>query len=145
MKEIYVFLIFICFCTLTANAQDCSSQIKKAMIPRYPAAAIALNESGQVIIEVNINKSGEVLDTKVLNGPKLLGQLSEVTSREWEFSKLKKGLVSKCGNRKTLIFFNYVLLPSDTKPSKDSLSFIVFPNKVEIREIKMDVSFTPTK
>lgn len=102
-----------------------------------------MNEDGKVKVEIVVDKSGRVVNAHAVNDAKRLQQVSERAAEEWEFSKLEKKSISKCGDRKTFVLFNYILLSGGDNSGERSRSFFVFPNKVEIRKIKQNVITNP--
>jgi TonB family protein len=53
--------------------------------PDYPAAARSSNLQGVIVLDVVIGRDGSVVETRALNGPKILAQAAESTLRWWRF------------------------------------------------------------
>ncbi len=115
----------------------------RVTIPSYPAIAVALKETGMVSIRVEIDRSGNVASTEITAGPDWLSKSAEQVVWDWKFSTAEKQ-GRRCNSRHTVINFNYVLLPSDTRPSLQTLSFFEFPNTVEVRYGKPAITVNPT-
>lgn len=56
-----------------------------AVAPVFPPIARAARTKGDVVVEVRINSDGQVTDTRVMSGHKLLQKASEVAARKWKF------------------------------------------------------------
>ncbi len=57
----------------------------KRVNPTYPPAALRLHTQGAVLIEVTINKEGNVTNPKVLSGDRLLSQAALEAVRQWRY------------------------------------------------------------
>ncbi|MBI3652612.1 MAG: TonB family protein [Acidobacteria bacterium] len=60
------------------------SAVKRAL-PAYPAAAKAQGRSGEVLIEIKVDKDGKVMATTPVLGDQLLAEAAMQALREWEF------------------------------------------------------------
>lgn len=54
-------------------------------MPRYPAAAIAANISGTVVLEAVINIQGHITDLEVIKGNRTLAQAAKRAVKEWKY------------------------------------------------------------
>ena len=77
----------------TANAMRISSQqlrakAKSLLRPGYPPMARAKRIEGQVMVEVLVSKTGEVMCARTLDGDELLREAVLKAAKEWKFQPL---------------------------------------------------------
>lgn len=86
MKQVFLILI-LCILSIAAKAQDAAEVVNFAAPEKYPMAALAVRASGEVIVDVLIDSSGNVVSAKAVSGHPLLRGASEQAARKWQFSK----------------------------------------------------------
>jgi TonB family protein len=67
---------------VSADAPEVLSRPSK---PVYPPLAEQMKVEGSVILQVNIDKNGTILDTQVLSGPAILAAAAQEAVRQWRF------------------------------------------------------------
>ena len=135
----FIFILLF-MCSTIVYGGECVVQVKKAVIPNFPIAAMGTKLSGDVKVRVDVNESGEVLRTKVVEGPKYIHDFIESYARHWEFSELDRESEKQCKIRQMEIVFSFILLPKGTKRTPSNRSSYEFPNRVNIIEIEPDVN-----
>lgn len=58
----------------------------KRVEPRYPDMAIKAGVRGDVIVEVTVSETGQVISTRVLSGHALLREAAERAAQQWRFT-----------------------------------------------------------
>ncbi len=77
--------------TQIAPADGEQPKVVKAVAPeKYPPAARATKAGGDILVEVKINSSGDVIAAKAISGNPLLKALSVQTARRWKFELVEK-------------------------------------------------------
>lgn len=76
--------------TTAANAAeqvsaDAPEVLSRPSKPVYPPLAEQMKVEGSVILQVNIDKNGTILDTQVLSGPAILAAAAQEAVRQWRF------------------------------------------------------------
>lgn len=76
--------------TTAANAAepvsaDAPEVLSRPSKPVYPRLAEQMKVEGSVILQVNIDKTGTIVDTQVLSGPPILAAAAEEAVRQWRF------------------------------------------------------------
>lgn len=133
----YLFLFFLVgMGSFVSLGQNCEPVTRRATIPTFPMAALAMGESGEVKVAITADSRGAVVSSTALAGGAQLRKTSVEVAKSWLFSGLGQREARKCGKRTAVIVFEYILLPSDTVPNVESLSYFSFPNKVVIRYVK---------
>ncbi len=139
MSKIILVMASILLFSFFAYGGECEIRVEKAIIPNFPLAAMGTKLSGDVKVKVDVNESGEVLLTRVVEGPKYIHEFIERYAKHWEFSKLGDASEKQCEVRQTEIIFSFTLLPKDTKPTPLTRSNYVYPNRVNIIEIEPNI------
>jgi TonB family protein len=65
------------------------AQLISSFSPEYPEAAREQNIEGNVVVDLLIDPSGKVLETKPIAGPQLLREPAMATARMWKYSPAK--------------------------------------------------------
>jgi TonB family protein len=104
----------------------------KLIVPRYMAAAIASHSQGEVIVEFTISPDGEVQESKIISGNKILGGNSLYFVQKWRFNKIET--VDDKRSRKVRMTFVYKLIGRD-RPLSEALTILNFPYRVEVNEL----------
>jgi TonB family protein len=134
MKQLLSLTILILFLINFAFGQDNErgkiSKTKQlstviAVAPIFPAVAKATNTSGKVIVEVNVNKDGNVTSAKTVEGHSLLCRTAEVVARMWKFE------VAENESKIQLTFVFSILQKSST--TEQLLSVFTIPYQVEVK------------
>jgi hypothetical protein len=105
---------------------------------------MATKQDGEVKVKVLVDRTGMVKKAEAIEGAKFLRAISEETAREWIFSKVGGQVRSRCARRETILIFNFELLPVGTRSGPSTRSYVVFPNRVEIRQIEPNIVVTPS-
>ena len=67
-------------------------RVMKAVAPKnYPPLASAAMVSGKVSIEVRIDRAGDVIAAQIVEGPKLLQDISKTAALNWKFAGTDDG------------------------------------------------------
>src|SRR5881392_3058122 len=80
--------------------------VVEAVTPFYPPLALTAHISGDVIVEVKVNRSGKVTEVKALEGHKLLRPTAERAAKRWVFTELGNGAAM----RQVKLRFKFTLL-----------------------------------
>jgi TonB family protein len=104
MKKAFILIFLFAF---QVYAQETQPKVVKAFAPeKYPPAAFAVRAKGEVKVEVEIDKDGNVISAKTTGGHPLLQPISVITAKKWKFSSQTDSTNSRFA---TLIFnFDYV-------------------------------------
>lgn len=134
IKTIFILVIYLSLVVRIAVGQEDlqatvhSAVVLQAMGPKYPPIALAAKASGEVVIEVKINKQGLVTDTNIVSGHKLLREATTQAAKRWIFSPVTSGKE----DRKERLIFRYVILADDASYA-DEGSIYKVPYEYEIR------------
>jgi hypothetical protein len=102
----YLFLQFLFLALVATNGAQERLQVLVQKAPdTYPPAAHAVRARGEVIIAVEVDADGKVVNARSVSGHPLLRTTSEATAREWVFSKLDPSVGR---TRKFNLFFDFV-------------------------------------
>ncbi len=107
----------------TSKTKQLSTVI--AVAPIFPATAIVTNTSGKVIVEVNVNKDGNVTSAKTVEGHPLLRRTAEAVARMWKFETAENE------SKIQLTFVFSILQESST--TEQLLSVFTIPYQVEVK------------
>lgn len=124
---------------LSASAQKiCDNELPRVIVavaPIYPSTAAVTNTSGEVVIEVTIDKSGKVREARIIEGNSLLktAKFLERIAKKWEFNESE----DKSVERKAKIIFSFRIVPSETL-DEDLRPVFFLPNKVEVKSKKQE-------
>jgi TonB family protein len=80
-----VLAVVLCGLTLVQGAASEPPSVKSAVSPIYPVIAQAAKQSGDVVVDVEIDKAGKVSSARVVTGQDLLRKVSVEAARRWEF------------------------------------------------------------
>jgi TonB family protein len=104
------------------NQSNCTPNkqidVVKFETPKYPPAARAVRASGEVVINVKIDKEGKVISSKAESGHPLLRTAAENSAKLWLFS------ADELVERECQIVIAFIPLHKDSKFSK--------PNRLEV-------------
>ncbi len=73
------------------NAGVMNSRAANLTKPAYPALAKQMGASGQVVVQILVDESGNVLSAKAISGHSLLRSPAEAAARQSRFNPVKKG------------------------------------------------------
>jgi TonB family protein len=100
--------------------------VVSAVAPVYPAIAQAANATGDVVVAVEINKSGAVASARAISGHTLLQKVSVEAARRWKFSE------SNEEHRRAELTFSFRIVPDKTA-AIDRTPVFYPPYRVEVR------------
>jgi TonB family protein len=100
--------------------------VVSAVAPVYPAIAQSAHATGDVVVAADINKSGDVISTRVLSGHNLLRKVSVEAARRWKFSP------SSEEHREAELTFTFRIVPDKTA-GIDRTPVFYPPYRVEVR------------
>jgi TonB family protein len=103
---------------------------KAAVTPNYPPLAALARVSGNVVIRVGIDASGNVTKAELVSGHPLLAKAALDAARRWRFER------EPIQSRTTEVEFEFVMLPERSASNIETTFFP--PGKVEVR-------YTPAK
>ncbi len=101
-------------------------EVIKNVAPPYPPKAAANKISGEVLVEVQISSSGNIVKARAIRGPRALVDTSVKSSYQWRFSEKAKGTK----NRVKILSFFFCL--SEKKTLCQAGSRFVAPSQVII-------------
>ncbi|MEP7212933.1 MAG: energy transducer TonB [Acidobacteriota bacterium] len=99
-------------------------KVQRIAFPSYPISAIAAGISGDVLVEFEIDKNGEVIETKMLTGHKLLQKAVLSIASLWKFSAGSK-------NERQIYTFTFSIIPQGL-PNTSAMVTFEMPNKITI-------------
>lgn len=102
--------------------------VVSAVIPVYPAVAVATGSQGLVTVVAVVRGDGTVKSVKVRSGPPIFTQLLKLVVSRWKFAPTKGSTT-----RSVQLSFIFKLMPAETK-SEDLLPIYRPPYEVEVRE-----------
>jgi TonB family protein len=134
MKAIHYLLLFLAVIALSSLvlAQTSESEqpvVVSAVVPVYPAIAEAARASGDVTVEVEIDRAGKVTAANSDGKIKLLGKAAEEAARRWQFAPSQGGEKK----RKAQLVFSFHLMPEEAL-WLDSTPVFYPPYRIEIRK-----------
>lgn len=98
--KVLLFNLILLLCALQLFAQENALKVIQGFAPeKYPAAARAVRAFGEVKIQVEIGKDGNVVSAKGISGYLLLQAVSIEAAKKWKFETKKP--------TQTIISFNY--------------------------------------
>jgi TonB family protein len=103
-----------------------SAAVVSAVAPVYPAIAQAARATGDVVVAVEINKSGAVASARAISGHTLLQKVSVEAARRWKFS------ASNEEHRRAELTFSFRIVPDKTA-AIDRTPVFYPPYRVEVR------------
>jgi TonB family protein len=103
IKKTVCLIIFTLFFCKIIQAQS-NIEVINSFAPKYVSMVAELNISGEVVIEVTIDKDGLVTNAKVVSGHPLLRKNCEETIKKWKFNSQQIESV-----RKTNVKFEFIL------------------------------------
>jgi len=108
-----------------------SPPVLSAAAPVYPQLAILSATGGDVSVKVKVNKTGQVISTKLIEGHKLLQSAALEAARRWRF---EQGI----DHREAQLVFSFRVMPKETSPA-DLTSIFRPPYAVEVRRTIPDI------
>jgi TonB family protein len=103
--------------------------VVSAVMPLYPPIARSANAGGNVFVDVQIDRDGNVSSVDGKGHP-LLRKVSEEAARRWAFRPAANGEKK----RKVRLTFSFRIMPEKT-PYYDGTPIFYAPYKVEVRTI----------
>jgi TonB family protein len=100
--------------------------VLSAVAPLYPAIAQTAHASGDVIVCVDIDRSGSVTSAQVITGDELLRKASDEAARRWRFSTGSRE------HREAELTFTFHMVPDKTD-SVDRTAVFYPPYRIEVR------------
>ena len=113
---------------------DETIKVVTAVAPVFPPIVVASNTSGNVVIEVNIDRAGHVTSTRVIDGHPLLRKIKSIedTASRWRFIP-----ASENTPRTVRLTFAFEITPKGT-PANELTPVFIPPYKVEVRHIPLE-------
>lgn len=99
----------------------------EAVAPVYPLVAVYSATSGEVELQVKIDKTGLVTAVKVVRGHRLLVPASEEAAKKWRFA-------SSENEREVTVVFSFRILPKGTSDSELATRYRA-PFQIEVRRV----------
>jgi len=115
------------------NKMD-SAAVVSASSPLYPANALVVRASGDIQVDVEIDKAGKVSSAHVVSGHPLLRKASEEAARRWQFAPA----VNDEKRRKIQLTFAFRIVDKKA-PRADVTSVFFPPYRVEVRNEPLKV------
>jgi TonB family protein len=114
-------LVLICGCLLSAGSTVLAQSVTRlepvnAPIPTYPVMARAKRISGVVLVDVRVNRKGQVLEAIALLGGEYLRDAAVKAAHGWRFNALQAQSTDDYSVRLTFIFHDYSYKPPERKP-----------------------------
>ncbi len=106
---------------------DSNPPVVEAVIPVFPATAIATAQEGQVLLLVMVRNDGKVKSVEFKSGPSIFRPVAKLVASRWKFAPTKSS--TTCSVQLSFIF---KLMPDETK-SEDMLPVYRPPYEVEVR------------
>jgi TonB family protein len=128
MRVIFALLLLFLVPTsyvVEGRASD-PAAVVSAVAPVYPAIAQAASATGDVVVAVEINKSGAVASARAISGHTLLQKVSVEAARRWKFS------ASNEEHRRAELTFSFRIVPDKTA-AIDRTPVFYPPYRVEVR------------
>ena len=99
--------------------------VVSAVAPLYPVIAFTAHGSGDVVVAVDINKSGDVTSARAVNGHALLKKVSVEAAHRWKFSTGNEE------HRQAELTFTFRIVPDKTA-AVDRTAIFYPPYRVEV-------------
>jgi TonB family protein len=122
-------LLLGCAAASQSNSSE-SPAVISAVTPMYPPIARSANATGDVFVDVEINREGKVSGVESKNAPVLLRKVCEEAARRWLFSPAPNG----DKKRKARLTFSFRIMPEKT-PYYEGTPVYYPPYKIEVRTI----------
>ncbi len=131
IKKTVCLAVFTLFFCKTVQAQS-SIEVISSFVPKYVSMVAELNISGEVVIEITIDKDGLVTNAKAVSGHPLLRKNCEETIKKWKFNSQPTEVV-----RKTNVKFEFILEDLSIIENKCDVKYldkeeVIFTNPFEI-------------
>lgn len=107
-------------------ARELAPAVKRAVASKYPTLTLAGRICGEVMVRVEIARSGEVRNATVIEGHPMLRESAVYAARQWKFAP------GGAETRAARLRFNFVVLPETAQVSSQTI--FLPPNGVEIRQ-----------
>ena len=113
---------------------DETIKVVTAVAPVFPPIVVASNTSGNVVIEVKIDRTGHVTSTRVIDGHPLLRKIKSIedTASRWRFIP-----ATESTPRTVRLIFAFQITPKGT-PANELTPVFIPPYKVEVRHIPLE-------
>jgi TonB family protein len=113
--------------------------VVSAVAPVYPPIARAARVTGEVFVDVEIDRDGKVTTAKAVNAHKLLEQAVVEAARRWRFVSEAKDK----RERMARLTFSFVMLSEKAPISEGTSVFYPQDYKIEVRGIE-HIVITPS-
>lgn len=127
---VIVLVLSIPICSILTFAQSQSESTREgpsviaAVAPVFPPIARAARAKGEVVVEVKVNRRGEVEASKVVSGHPLLQKVSEAAAKRWKFAEVE----DQSKMARLTFSFGYV----DSKSDPEYTIVFLPPYKIEM-------------
>lgn len=113
---------------------DETIKVVSAVAPVFPPIVVASNTSGNVVVEVKIDRAGHVLSTRVIDGHPLLRQIQSIedTALRWRFIPATEDTP-----RTVRLTFAFQITPKGT-PANELTPVFIPPYRVEVRHLPLE-------
>ncbi len=116
-----IVLVLFCICGLwpanTLFAQSLERPVPIATpLPAYPPIARAKRIFGVVLIDVQVNAEGRVIEAVVLMGGEHIRDTARTSALQWRFKPMQSSSVANYSVRLTFIFHEYSYKPPTKQP-----------------------------
>ncbi len=101
--------------------------VVSAAAPIFPPIAAAARATGEVIVEVKINRAGEVTSAKTQGSHPLLQKACEIAAARWKFAPAGEGV----GNRSARLTFVFRITDKEMSEAEITPVFMP-PYRVEV-------------
>ena len=116
-------------CVLTATVHSAEPPaISSAVAPIYPAEAKAAHVTGDVSVDITIDRRGKVTSATAVNPHPLLKKAVEDAARQWTFAAAPRGQIERMAR----LDFTFVI-SSETGGSEVTSIFYPWYYKIEVR------------
>lgn len=113
--------------TPTSEASSEPASVVSATAPVYPVIAQAAKASGDVLVDIEIDRDGKVSSAHAVRAHQLLRQVSEQAARRWEFSPS-----ASSNKRKAQLTFSFRIV-SETASGLDRRPVFYPPYRFEVK------------
>jgi TonB family protein len=117
--------------TSAQTSNSASPAVVSAVAAVYPPLARSAGVSGDVFVNVEIDRGGKVTSGSAERAQPLLQRASEDAARRWLFAPASKGE----NKRRARLTFSFVLMPGKT-PYDEAAPIFYPPYRIEIRTVE---------
>src|SRR4051794_29275537 len=121
-------IVLFAYISVAQKSNSEFPSVVSAVTPMYPPTARAANATGDVFVDVEINREGKVTDVDSKNAMVLLRKVSEEAARRWVFAAAPNGEKK----RKTRLTFSFRIMP-EKSPYYEGTPVYYPPYKIEVR------------